>query len=979
MNDIHFYDSLDQFRNEFEGEIYTDLTQRLLYATDASAYRDMPMGVARPKNTGDIQKLIHFASLHKVPLIPRTAGTSLAGQVVGSGLVVDVSRHMNRILELNEEERWVRVEPGVILDALNKVTERHGLFFGPETSTSSRCMIGGMVGNNSCGAHSIIYGSTRDHTLEVKGFLSDGSPVVFRELTTGEFEDKCIGNRLENKIYRQIRDILTDPFHQEQIKQGYPDPAIHRRNTGYALDLLLDSEPFASPQHKQGSRPLFNFSKLIAGSEGTLMFITEIKLNLVPLPPKEKALICVHCHTVAESLRANLIALKYQPGSVELMDKPIMDCTRDNITQRQNRFFIEGDPGAILIIEFARETREEIMEIAKKLEEDMRGAGLGYHFPVVFPPLLKRVWDLRKAGLGVLSNYPGDRKPVPVIEDTAVNPEVLPSYIEEFDKLMEQLGLSCVYYAHVGSGELHLRPVLNLRDPADVELFHTVALETARLVKKYNGSLSGEHGDGRLRGEFIPLMLGEHNYQLLRKVKQLWDPDGLFNPGKITDTPAMNTSLRFQAGKPVREVETIFDFSASKGILRAAEQCNGSGDCRNTVETGRWMCPSYMASLEERTTTRARANVLREFLSRSPKMNPFNHQEIYDIMDLCLSCKACKSECPSNVDMAKLKAEFLQHYYDANGIPVRSLLIAHISSINRLGSLLPGLFNFFAGNRFFSVLLKKTLGFAPERSIPLLCSTTLRAWAGRQLHDPSYTKQVYLFADEFTNFNETEIGMKAIQLLNKLGYRVLIPDHCESGRAFLSKGLIRKARKLAITNILKLRGLISEETPLIGIEPSAILGFRDEYPDLAGDALREDALEIARHTMLFEEFIGKIATPETSLLFTDKPLHIRVHGHCHQKALSSTGPTLQMLSIPVNYHAEEIRSGCCGMAGSFGYEQEHYELSMKVGELVLFPEVRNSIAETIIAAPGTSCRHQILDGTGRQAYHPVEILWAALK
>ena len=628
MSDIHFCDALDFLRKEFEGEIYTDLTQRLLYATDASAYREVPLGVARPKHAGDIQKLIQFASRHKVPLIPRSAGTSLAGQEVGNGLVVDVSRHMNRILELNTAERWVRVEPGVILDALNKVTEQHGLFFGPETSTSSRCMIGGMVGNNSCGAHSIIYGSTRDHTLGVKGFLSDGSPVEFSELTVREFEEKCNGDRPESKLYRQIREMLSDTCNQEQIRQGYPDPAIHRRNTGYALDLLLDSEPFAEPENQNRPLPGFNFAKLIAGSEGTLMFITEIKLNLVALPPKEKALICVHCHTVAESLRANLIALKYNPGSVELMDKPIMDCTRDNITQRQNRFFIQGDPGAILIIEFARDTRGEIMEIAKNLEQEMRTAGLGYHFPVVFPPLLKRVWDLRKAGLGVLSNYPGDRKPVPVIEDTAVNPEVLPSYIEEFDKLMEQLGLSCVYYAHVGSGELHLRPVLNLRDPGDVALFHTVALETARLVKKYNGSLSGEHGDGRLRGEFIPLMLGEHNYQLLRKVKQLWDPDGLFNPGKITDTPPMNTSLRFQPGRPVREIETIFDFSDSKGILRAAEQCNGSGDCRNTVETGRWMCPSYMASLEEGTTTRARANILREFLSRSPKLNPFNHREI---------------------------------------------------------------------------------------------------------------------------------------------------------------------------------------------------------------------------------------------------------------------------------------------------------------------------------------------------------------
>ncbi|MEI7663759.1 MAG: FAD-binding and (Fe-S)-binding domain-containing protein, partial [Bacteroidota bacterium] len=731
MNIKEIQDKIIEFGKEFEGELFTDETQRLLYATDASAYRQVPVGVARPKNGSDIRKLIRFANSEGIPLIPRTAGTSLAGQVVGGGLVADVSRHMTRILELNAAEHWVRVEPGVILDELNKVAEGHGLFFGPETSTSSRCMMGGMVGNNSCGAHSILYGSTRDHVISVKGFLSDGSEVEFGELTMEEFGEKLSGNRLENEIYRQINSILTSPANQENIRREYPDPAIHRRNTGYALDLLLETAPFATRGASAPSAAPFNFSRLIAGSEGTLMFMTEIKLNLVPLPPKEKALICVHCHTVAESLKANLVALKFNPGSVELMDKAIMDCTRGNITQRQNRFFIEGDPGAILIIEFARESREEILDIYRRLEAEMRAAGLGYHFPIIFPPDVKKVWDLRKAGLGVLSNYPGDRKPVPVTEDTAVSPAVLPEYIAEFDAMLAGLGLDCVYYAHVGSGELHLRPVLNLKDPADVGLFHTVALETAKLVKKFNWSLSGEHGDGRLRGEFIPMMLGNENYRLFKEIKSVWDPKNIFNPEKITDTPKMNSSLRFMPGKPAREIATEFDFSGSHGILRAAEQCNGSGDCRNTVITGRWMCPSYMATKDENTTTRARANILREFLTNSSKENPFDHREIYEVMDLCLSCKACKSECPSNVDIAKLKAEFLQHYYDANGVPFRSWLIANITSINKLGSLAPALFNFFQKNRFISGITKSILGFAPDRNIPLLYSTTLRAWVAK--------------------------------------------------------------------------------------------------------------------------------------------------------------------------------------------------------------------------------------------------------
>ncbi|MEI7491096.1 MAG: FAD-linked oxidase C-terminal domain-containing protein [Bacteroidota bacterium] len=992
---------LETLRPELAGELYTDTAWNLMYATDASAYREIPAGVVRPKHKEDIKKLILFASLNNIPLIPRTAGTSLAGQVVGSGLVVDVSKHMTSILEINAGEHWVRVEPGVILDELNKVVEKQGLFFGPETSTSSRCMIGGMVGNNSCGAHSILYGSTRDHVLSVSGFLSDGSEVEFTGLSLQEFEEKCQGDTLENKIYRQMRDILSDPSNQEEIRSQYPDPAIHRRNTGYAIDLLLETEPFSKGSETCEQYPhmphaswlmahddrisSFNFCKLIAGSEGTLMFMTEIKLNLVPLPPKQKALVCVHCNTIAEALQANLIALRYAPGSVELMDKAIMDCTKDNITQRWNRFFIEGDPGAILIVEFARETRDEITDICRLMEAEMRDAGFGYHFPMVFPPELKRVWDLRKAGLGVLSNYPGDRKPVPVTEDTAVSPSALPGYIRDFDAMLAGLGLNCVYYAHVGSGELHLRPVLNLKDPADVELFHTVALETAKIVKKYHGSLSGEHGDGRLRGEFIPLMIGDHNYALLEEIKKCWDPGNIFNPNKIVGTPKMNSSLRYEPGAPAKEFETYFDFTSSHGILRAAEQCNGSADCRNNVVTGKWMCPSYMAMGDENSTTRARANILREFLTNSTKSNPFDHAEIYMVMDLCLSCKACKSECPSNVDIAKLKAEFLQHYYDSNGIPLRSRLIAYISSINRLGSMVPGIFNFFQKNSFFSAISKKMLGFAGARSIPLLHKTTLKHWLGKNL--PALNAglgkkngSLYLFVDEFSNYNDVETGIKTVLLFNHLGYEVLFKDHDLSGRTFLSKGLIRKARTIAANNIRTFSGLVSPEVPLVGIEPSAILGFRDEYPDLAGPGLREQAVKLSGSCFLYDEFIMREVSEGriSPMQFTSEPAKVKLHGHCHQKALASTDTTLKMLSLPVNYSVEEIKSGCCGMAGAFGYEKEHYEVSMKVGELVLFPEIRKTSSAVIIAAAGTSCRHQIKDGTGRKALHPAEVLFDAL-
>jgi len=970
--------AIEILKSALKGEITVQETDRLLYATDASAYRELPLGIVYPADADDIRTIVKFANTNSIPIIPRAAGTSLAGQVVGSGLIVDVSKHMNRIVELNTGESWVRVQPGVVLDELNIYLKPAGLFFSPETSTSNRCNIGGMVGNNSCGAHSLVYGSTRDHTLEIEAVLSDGSTVVFKNLSREEFDAKCGGDSLEARLYKQISNILSDKANREEIVREFPEPSIHRRNTGYAIDILSNYEVFG------GTGKGFNFCSLLAGSEGTLAIITEIKLSLDPLPPKEAGLVCVHLDSVGESLHANLIALKYSPSSVELMDKTIMDLTKENPSQAKNRFFVKGDPGAILIVEFVASDKEEILAKAGLMEKDMRDAGFGFHFPIVFGKDIPRVWSLRKAGLGVLSNMPGDAKPVPVIEDTAVAPSLLPDYIKEFQELLGELNLQCVYYAHIGTGELHLRPVLNLKDPKDVALFKEVARRTALLVKKYRGSLSGEHGDGRLRGEFISLMIGDHNYGLLRQIKDTWDPKGIFNPGKITSTPSMNTSLRYTPGKPVREIPTVYNFSRDQGIIRAVERCNGSGDCRKSEIIGGTMCPSFMATRDERNTTRARANVLREFLTNSAKSNPFNHKEIYEIMDLCLSCKACKSECPSNVDMAKLKTEFLQHYYDSNGIPLRTKAIAYITSLNRLMSVFPALSNWVMSFPATGGIIKRVLKFAPERSMPLLYKTTLNRWFNKHKDDTESgidKKTVYLFADEFTNYNDTKIGIIAIMLLEKLGYKVIIPKSVESGRTFISKGLLRKAKKIAIRNVTLLKEIITPDTPLIGIEPSAILTFRDEYPDLVSDDLVDASRNLAKSVFTIEEFISNehAAGRISGDLFSKETVRIRLHGHCQQKAVASTKPTIDFLQIPENYQVSEIPSGCCGMAGSFGFEKEHFDLSMKVGELVLFPTVRKMAENEIVAAPGTSCRHQIKDGTGKKAFHPVEILYNALK
>jgi Fe-S oxidoreductase len=718
---------------------------------------------------------------------------------------------------------------------------------------------------------------------------------------------------------------------------------------------------------------------LLAGSEGTLAFFKRIKVNLLPLPPAYMGLICAHFNTLEDSLLGNLIALKHQPRAVELMDDVILDCTNENIEQRKNRFFVQGKPGAILMIEIAFDTQEELNAQSEEIIGEMKAAGLGYAFPVVTAPDdIKKVWALRTAGLGVLANVPTIRKGVPGFEDTAVHPEFLPDYVAEFKKTLKKYGLSSIYYAHIATGEIHFRPMLNLKDPGDVQIFRDLMADTAALVKKYRGSLSGEHGDGRVRGEFIPFMLGEHNYQLIRKLKYTWDPDNLLNPGKIVDTPPITDNLRFNIGFQVPQFETLFDFSATRGYFSTIEKCNGSGDCRKSEIIGGTMCPTYMATRDEDKTTRGRANILREMLGYPESQNPFAQSEIYKVLEYCISCKACKSECPSNVDMAKLKAEFLQHYFDIHGIPFRSRLVAYLPRLEQLAMLVQPVANFVMNLSLF----KKLIGFSEKRKLPPLSKITLKRWyrngASQNVANPK--KKVYLFSDEFTNFHESNIGIKAILLLTRLGYEVRIPVHRESGRTWLSKGLVRTAAAIAEENVRLLKNVISEQSPLIGIEPSAILAFRDEYPELVSESLRQDAGRLAEFALLFDEFFcreienGNIS-PE---FFTKEKKEILLHGHCQQKSVASTQPTKKMLAYPANYQVKEIASGCCGMAGSFGYESEHYDLSMKIGELVLFPSVRAAEADTLLAAPGTSCRHHIKDGTGREVKHPVEIMYEAL-
>ena len=965
----------ENFKSHLDGDFFTDELMKSIYATDASVYRKLPLAVAYPKNKSDIKKLVAFAKKHNTSLIPRTAGTSLAGQCVGDGIVVDVSRYFTKILDINESKKTATVQPGVVRDQLNNYLKPFGLFFGPNTSTSNRCMIGGMVGNNSSGTTSIQYGVTRDKVLELQTILSDGSEAVFNSISSEEFKNKTKLNSLEGHIYNTIYKELESESVQKQILDNFPKPEIHRRNTGYAIDELIHSDVFTDTKEQ------FNMCKLLSGSEGTLAFTTQITLQLDDLQPTESIMVAAHFKSIEQCLNSVELVMKHNLYTCEMMDKTILDCTKHNKTQQQNRQFILDDPEAILMCEVRGNALDSVKKQAELLVNDIKTSNLSYAYPILIGEEIDKAVELRKAGLGLLGNIIGDEKSAACIEDTAVTLPDLANYISEFTQLMKSHNQKAIYYAHAGAGELHLRPILNLKTSKGVSDFRKITTDVAHLVKKYKGSMSGEHGDGIVRAEFIPMMIGEENYQILKRIKAAFDVDNIFNPGKIVDAYPMDEGLRYQPDRVEPKIETLLDFSASLGILREAEKCNGSGDCRKLPEFGGTMCPSYRATRNEKDTTRARANALREFLTNSEKPNKFNHKELKEVFDLCLSCKACASECPSSVDVASLKAEFQYQYQKANGISLRTKVFAHNNTLNNFGSHFPKLTNFMFTNGFTSSLLKKSLGIANERSLPSISNKSLNKCIQnivKQDVNYNFIKTIYFFNDEFTNHLDTQIGIDAIQLLTTLNYNVKIVTHHESGRSYLSKGLLEKAKDLTNKNVLIFKDLITSETPLIGIEPSAILTFTDEYIKLADDKV--SAEHIAKHTFLVEEFIqqeiklGNIKTEQ----FTKEAKTIKFHGHCHQKALRNQSSSFDILNLPKNYKVTIIPSGCCGMAGSFGYEKEHFEVSMQIGEQTLFPAVRSASSTTIISANGTSCRHQIKDGTQREALHPITILKQAL-
>ena len=916
------------------------------YAQDASIYQEAPSEVAFPERAEDIIALVQRGQ----PLIPRAAGTSLAGQVVGDGIVLDTGRHMNAILEVNTEGRWAEVQPGVVRDELNHHLKEHGLFFGPNTSTSNRCMLGGMVGNNSSGSTSISYGTTREKLLGLEFVTADG---VLRAL--GEIESDGI-----RELPAGIEDWTKEwqaAWTAGGLEQHFPDKSIHRRNTGYAIDLIAE-DPSA-------------LLAVLCGSEGTLGITTKIRVALDPLPPKYVAVAALHYHSMDEAMGATPELMKQEPYQLELMDRIILECTRESKEYAAYRGFVEGDPAAILLVEVRGESEEEL---ANKLQE--LTCTQSYARAELFGEDSDAVWKLRAAGLGLLSNVPGDAKPVACIEDTAVRVEVLQEYIREFDALMQGFGQQSVYYAHAGAGELHLRPILNLKTSEGVRLLYEISKASAELVKKYGGSLSGEHGDGRVRAAFIKDFYGPEVYPWMESFKKAWDPSNLLNPGKIVGAKPMNTDLRYVTDAPEPELEVRQDFSSDGGFLRAVEKCNGSGDCRRLSFTGALMCPSYMASRDEWDSTRGRANVLRSVLTEQSTAG-FAAPELAEAMQHCVGCKGCSKECPSGVDMAAMKVEWLYQNKSKRTLGDRA-----VASFDKS-------VQFLWARRIINPMLKagwmkKLLGIAPERELPKLASGRWMRYYTKYYtpeRAAGATQKVLLWVDEFTASSEPELAGKALDILEHLGYTCALV-YSPSGRAQISGGFLDEATNTALKSISALRSaleIMGDDTPIIGLEPSAVLAVKDDYPRLIKGVPNEWITTHKERFSTFDKFLAThVQTHGASKVFERYEGEVLLHVHCHQKSLESAGDTAYAIQGLLGAKVERIKSSCCGMAGAYGMKAENQEMSRKMAGLTILPAIEAFQGEYLVAT-GTSCRHQIKDLAGEDAAHLADLLWPFLQ
>ncbi|HIN28619.1 TPA: anaerobic glycerol-3-phosphate dehydrogenase subunit C [Candidatus Poribacteria bacterium] len=963
---------------QIEGEVRFDSYSQALYSTDASLYQITPIGVVIPHHKVDVLRTIQVCYDQNVPVLPRGGGTSLAGQAVGKAVVIDMSKYMNGIVEVNAEERWARVQPGIVLDELNHHLKPHGLMYAPDVATSSRANVGGTIGNNSAGSHSVIYGKTIDHVMSLDLILSNGEEIAAEPISLAELKEKKEGNTTEAHIYREICRLADE--NKEEIRSRYP--RILRRVAGYNLDEFIPNagSKEVTPYRRDGcdnERP-FNLAKIIVGSEGTLATVTEAKINLVPTP-KMTALNVIHFETLIKAVEAIQPILECHPTAVELIDDTIIRMTKESLEFSRVSNFIQGDPGAILVVEFYGEMEEELLDQLDVLEHRMKSFGLGYAFIRCLSVDEKaRVWETRKAGLGLLMGMKGDHKPVGFVEDAAVPIEHLPEYIRRFAKIVEDHDTTAAYYAHASVGLLHNRPVINLKSESDIQKMHSIASQVRDLLMELGGAMSGEHGDGYVRSEWIESMFGSQIYQAFRQIKQAFDPTGIMNPGKIVDAPPMTENLRFGPKYNTIQIDTYFDFSSQGGFDRAIEMCNGVGACRKTL-TGT-MCPSFVGTREEKHSTRGRANALRNIISGKLPHDHFKNKSLFEVLDLCLECKACKSECPSNVDMAKIKYEFLAQYYDQHSQPLRNLLFGNIAQLSAIGSAFAPISNWLMNTEISKWMVAKLFGIDQRRSLPNFVRQTFEKWFTNRHTETEKlprSKTVVLFHDTFMNYNYPQVGKAAVEVLEAAGFDIILSQKKCCGRPMISKGMIRQAIENAQYNIDCLLPYVEQGIPIIGCEPSCISALTDDYVDLIpGD----ESKLVAENTFMIEEFMLNChEKDELDLNFTENPKEILLHGHCHQRALVGIQPSFKVLDLPSGYNVEVIDSSCCGMAGSFGYEAEHYDLSMKIGELRLFNQIRSKTGDFEVAVSGVSCREQIKHGTGKEPLHLIELIRDAIR
>jgi FAD/FMN-containing dehydrogenase/Fe-S oxidoreductase len=958
-------------RRVVRGSVRFDHGSRLLYSTDASMYQVEPIGVVIPRDADDVRAAVQVAREQKVALLPRGGGTSLTGQTVNRALVIDFTQHMNQVVEVNREEQWARVQPGLVQDDLNHHVRPLGLLFGPDTSTSNRATLGGMMGNNSGGSHSIAYGLTVDHVLEIRALLVDGTEVVFGELTPSEFEAKCRVPGPEGQVYREAAGIREG--YADEIRARYPKH--WRRVAGYNLNELLGLgvRPRSYAGGGNGTPRTLSMARLVVGSEGTLLTILEARVRLVRRP-RATAVDVIHYRDMQEALESSQAILETDPYAVEVTDKLILGLARNNIEQSRRMGWVQGDPAAIMIVEYTGENEAEARAKVEALEARRARERFGYAAHAAYDAAEQRtIWNLRKAGLGLLLGMKGDKKPIAFVEDTCVDPRNLAKFVPRFKEIFARHDTVGAYYGHCSVGCLHIRPVIDLKTPRGLDQVRAIAGEITDLVVEFGGTISSEHGDGRARSPFLERMYGPRIMEAFRRLKRAFDPDHRMNPGNIVDAPGITENLRYGVDYKTWEPTTLLDFSEAGGFAASVEMCNGVGACRKSLEGT--MCPSYMATRDEEHSTRGRANALRAVLSGRLAPAEFTGKRLHEVMDLCLECKGCKAECPANVDMAKMKYEFLYHYYRANGLPLRNRLFGRIERLSRFAARLPTISNWMVQVPFNRWLMEKVLGIDRRRPLPAFAPQTFTDWfARRPVPAAAPRGEVVLFHDTFVTHNTPEIGHAAVQLLEAAGYRVVLVDRKCCGRPLISKGMLAEAREHAAWNVARLHPYAARGVAIVGLEPSCLLTLRDEYVDL----LRTDeARAVAKQSALLEQFFLRERERGLTLPFKPGVREALLHGHCHQKAMVGTAPTVGVLTW-AGYTVTEVDSGCCGMAGSFGFEREHYDISVALGNRRLAPTVKATPATTEVVAPGISCRQQIQHLAGRRAKHPAEVLWESL-